>query len=297
MAIVLGAVFGTGLVAAVYGMRPPRPALATTLTALNCPDVLNRESETDQSAGVLARAGRRAAPLLRAMGLPSAPVRADLLLAERSVEAHLASKGAAALVGLVTPWAATALFTLAAGTWSGWWVPASVSLLLGVALFFAPDHDVRQVARRRRDELRHTLATVLDLTVIALAGGAGLQQALNDASLACRGWAASQIRTALSTAAMNSSSPWHHLGKLGERAQVPDICELAASLSLAGTEGAKVRASLHSKARAMRRRHLAEAEGTARAATERMALPIMLQFLGFLVFIGTPALAHVLAGL
>jgi tight adherence protein C len=68
-------------------------------------------------------------------------------------------------------------------------------------------------------------------------------------------------------------------------------------VSLAGSEGARVRVSLEAKAVAMRRRQLTDAEAAAQAATERMALPVIVQFLGFLVFIGTPALAHVLAGL
>ena len=75
------------------------------------------------------------------------------------------------------------------------------------------------------------------------------------------------------------------------------LSELAASVSLAGTEGARVRASLAAKAAALRTRELTDAEGDAQAATERMSLPVVMLFIGFLVFIGYPALASVLAGL
>lgn len=213
------------------------------------------------------------------------------------MEAFLAAKAASAGLGLILPWAATGLFALGTDTSPGWWIPTSASLLLAVCLFFLPDGEIRQTARHRRTDLQHTLAVVLDLTVIALAGGAGLQQALHDAAAAPRGWAADQIQRALATAQVTRTSPWQHLGRLGERTGVPDLCELAATVSLAGTEGAKIRTSLEAKAKAMRRRQLTDAEGAARAATERMALPVVLQFLGFLVFIGTPALSHVLAGL
>jgi tight adherence protein C len=72
---------------------------------------------------------------------------------------------------------------------------------------------------------------------------------------------------------------------------------LAASITLAGTEGAKVRASLAAKSAAMRTRQLAEAEASAQAATERMSLPLVVLFAGFLALIGYPAIVHVINGI
>jgi hypothetical protein len=66
---------------------------------------------------------------------------------------------------------------------------------------------------------------------------------------------------------------------------------------LAGTEGAKVRTSLAAKASALRTHQITDAESDAQAANERMSLPVMLLFLGFLAFIGFPALTQVLNGL
>jgi tight adherence protein C len=77
---------------------------------------------------------------------------------------------------------------------------------------------------------------------------------------------------------------------------LPDAV-LAASVSLAGTEGAKVRASLAAKAASLRTHELAEAETADQAATERMSLPVVLLFAGFLVFLGYPAVEKVLTGL
>ena len=42
---------------------------------------------------------------------------------------------------------------------------------------------------------------------------------------------------------------------------------------------------------------LADAEGAAQAATERMSLPLVLLFGGFILLIGYPAIVHVLLGL
>jgi tight adherence protein C len=162
-------------------------------------------------------------------------------------------------------------------------------------LFFVPDIAVRKKAAERRRQMRHTLTLILDLTAISLAGGAGVQQALADAAQAPHGWAAAKLRHALHVAQLTRTSPWQHLADLGRHLKVSDLSELAATLNLAGTEGAKVRASLAAKARAMRRRQLSEADGAAQAATEQMSLPVVLLFVAFLLLIGYPALAHVLA--
>ncbi|MFJ5034418.1 type II secretion system F family protein [Streptomyces sp. NPDC088560] len=143
--------------------------------------------------------------------------------------------------------------------------------------------------------MRHTLSLVLDLTVIALAGGAGIQQALAQAVDAPQGWAAARLRHALHVAQLTRTSPWPHLGDLGRHLAVADLTELASTLSLAGSEGAKIRTSLAAKARAIRRRRIAEADGAAQAATERMSLPVVGLFAAFLLLIGYPALAHVMS--
>ncbi|WP_432046013.1 type II secretion system F family protein [Streptomyces asiaticus] len=292
--IVLGAAFGAGLVALVYGLRPPRPALADVLASLDATappaDTGAPEEETEWAT----RLGRRAVPLVRALGFPAATLRADLAVCGTDVEKHVAGKATCAVAGLLTPWMALALVRFGAGMDIGWWMPLSGSLVLAAVLFFLPDISVRKQAAEHRQQMRHTLTIILDLTVIALAGGAGIQQALTDAVQSPRGWAASKLRHALHVAQLTRTSPWQHLGDLGQHLGVSDLTELAATLNLAGTEGAKVRASLAAKARAMRRR-LSEADGAAQAATEQMSLPVVLLFTAFLLLIGYPALAHVLA--
>src|SRR6185437_9587860 len=91
--------------------------------------------------------------------------------------------------------------------------------------------------------------------------------------------------------------PWETLGQLGTELGLPELGELAASITLAGTEGARVKSSLAAKAAALRTRQLADAEGAAQAATERMSLPLVLLFAGFILLIGYPAIVHVLLGL
>jgi hypothetical protein len=78
---------------------------------------------------------------------------------------------------------------------------------------------------------------------------------------------------------------------------VPALSELAAALHLAGSEGARVRATLTARAASLREHELADAEAAAASATERMSLPVVALFGGFLMFIGFPALQAVLHAL
>ncbi|WP_431953084.1 type II secretion system F family protein [Actinacidiphila sp. bgisy167] len=295
--MLLGALFGAGATGLVYGLRPPRPALADVLAALNAPTPQpDPPSAAGRGEGEWAtRLGRGAVPAVRALGFPNASLRADLAVCGTDEEQHLAGKAVCATAGLLTPWTAALLLRAGAGIQAGWWMPLAGSLSLAVLLFFAPDLDLRRKAARRRREMRHTLSLVLDLAVIALAGGAGVQQALTQAVAAPAGWAGTRLRHALHIAELTRTSPWSHFGDLGRTLAVSDLTELAATLTLAGSEGARIRGSLTAKARAMRRRRVAEADGAAQAATERMSLPVVGLFAAFLLLIGYPALAHVIA--
>ncbi|MCZ0972469.1 type II secretion system F family protein [Streptomyces albulus] len=294
--MLLGALFGVGITTVVYGLRPPRPALADVLTAVNAPvEPVHSPTRDVEEMEWATRLGRRAVPLVRALGFPTRSLRADLAVCGTDEEQHLAGKAACAMTGLVAPWAVVLLLRLGADVVAGWWVPLAGSLALAAVLFFVPDLALRRQAERRRREMRHTLSLVLDLTVIALAGGAGVQQALTQAIAAPQGWAAGALRHALHVAQLTRTSPWTHLGDLGRQLDVSDLVELSSTLSLAGSEGAKIRGSLGAKARAMRRRRVSEADGAAQAATEQMSLPVVGLFAAFLLLIGYPALAHVLS--
>jgi len=102
---------------------------------------------------------------------------------------------------------------------------------------------------------------------------------------------------ALDQARLARQTPWAALGRLGQQLGVIELSELAASVALAGTEGAKVRSSLAAKAASLRTHQLAEAETADQAASERMSLPVVLLFAGFLLFLGYPAVQKVLTGL
>ncbi|MEU0509311.1 type II secretion system F family protein [Amycolatopsis sp. NPDC006125] len=294
-ALLWGAGLGVGLWALVVYVFPPRPPLRALVDRLHAtpapPPILTADSD-----GWALRVGRPFIKPLAALGLPNRKLRNDLAVTGKSIEHHLAEKATLALTGLLLP-ILMHLLLVVADVGLGWEVPAVASLLFALGGFLLPDISVRQEAERRRSTFRHALSAYLNLIRVLLAGGAGVDGALSDAVNIGKGWAFQQLRRALVTAKLTRTTPWSTLGQLGTELDVHQLSELAASVSLAGTEGARVRASLAAKAAALRTRELTDAEGEAQAATERMSLPVVMLFGGFLIFIGFPALASVLGGL
>ncbi|MEU1605537.1 type II secretion system F family protein [Micromonospora matsumotoense] len=279
-----GLLAGLGLLLAVSGLVPARPGLGQALDAL-------RRAPAAPEQPTATRVRLMAAPL-RALGLPRRRMRADLAVLERPVALHLADQTLAVLAGLILPPAAMAalaaggvtfatgmpVWTSVAGAAGGWWLAEST---------------VRAEAGRRRDELRYALSAVLDLVVISLAGGAGLEQALDDACTDSHGWAAQRLRRAVDTARLLRMPPWQALDQLGEDTGVVELQELAATMSLAGTEGARIRNSLTIRAATLRAHQAAALEARANAATERMSMPVMLLAAAYLLFLLYPAVSTV----
>jgi Flp pilus assembly protein TadB len=174
---------------------------------------------------------------------------------------------------------------------------AVATLALAPIGFAVPDALLRSEAAARRRDFRHALGAYLDLVSIVVAGGSGPEGALHDAVRSGNGWAFRELEMALESARLAGAPPWEALARLGEELGVTELVELAASVSLAGEHGAKVRASLTAKAASIRDHELSETEAEAQAATEKMAIPVVLMLFGFLVFVGYPAMDNVLTGL
>jgi tight adherence protein C len=289
--LLAGAGLGFGILIVARSLHPARPMLAVALRQLNQPQVVVLDRRIQGSRPLASAA--RAIGLQRLIG-PS--VATDLRLLGRSSDAHLAR---CLVVGLVSALVAPAIVGLLALAGIDLAVELPVALLLGMALagILLPNVTVRTEAAKRRRSFNHSLSAFLDLVAVNLAAGRGIEGALDTAADAGRGWAFGEIRLALYRAKVMGETPWTGLDHLGEALGVSDLQELAASVSLAGDSGAKVRTSLAAKAQALRVKSLADAENAAQAATERMSLPVILLLCGFVIFIGFPAIMRVLNGI
>jgi hypothetical protein len=78
---------------------------------------------------------------------------------------------------------------------------------------------------------------------------------------------------------------------------VAEFEQLAATVGLAGEEGARVRESLAARTETMRAARVAEIEADNASDTEKMSLPLVLFGAGILTFVLYPSLHAVLTGL
>jgi tight adherence protein C len=288
----LGAVIGFGCLLLARAARPPRPSLAASLAALD------RRGPSVLEVGTAAAPGGAAAFLTRrirpAHRLRRATV-ADLRVCGRTAEQLAVEKVVGATAGGGVP-VLVGLVLVAGGVPPPVPTLAVAAVVFGVLGWVLPDLLLRDRARARRAAFAHVLSGYLDLVNVVLAGGAGVETALYAAADAGDGWVIGELRGALVRARSLRQSPWDAFADLGHDLDVPELAELAGSVRLAGEQGARIKASLAAKAASLRGHQLARVEAEAQSATERMALPTVLLFLGFLVFIGYPAVAQLLAG-
>jgi Flp pilus assembly protein TadB len=221
---------------------------------------------------------------------------ADLRVTGGTATSHLAQRAAFGLLGLL--WAPLVVLLMSiGGVRVGAALPLWVCVVLAPVGFAYPGLALRSAAADKRRGFRHALSAFLDVVAVSLASGRGVDTALNDGVRAGHGWPFAELERALSEARLLGESPWTALARLSRAIGVPELAELAASAALAGNEGARVRSSLAAKARAIRVRGLAEVEGAAQSATERMTLPVVLLMVGFIVFLGYPAIDRVINGI
>ncbi len=299
--LIAGMAAGGGVLLVVRGLVPRPPALAAALADLERPRraMASPGSPAGGAAGfgaVRERLGDTALRLLRAIGMAVERDAPDLRVTGCSVERFAADKVVTAWAFAVIALATTAVLSVG-GVALPWGAVALVVLGGAAAGFVVPDLSLRARAEARRRELRHALGAFLDLAVIVVAGGGGVETALHHASASGEGWAFTEIRRALDASRLAGEPPWAGLTRLADALDVGELRELAASMGLAGEHGARVRSSLSAKAASIREHQMAEVRAEAEEATEKMSVPTVLMLFGFIAFVLYPALQFVLEGL
>lgn len=281
-ALLTGAAFGLGVLLIVRGARRRTTSVDELVLLLDRPAPSGVQHRTPVVAGLVRHVERRT----------PAGLEEDLRVSGCNAERLAVDKLIAGVAGAAGPIAMHAL--LVAGG-SGF-APGllAVAVVAGCAVGFAhPTLRLRRLARRRRRQFEHALSSYLDLVNVVLAGGSGIESALEAAGDAGDGWVFEELRGALVRARATRRSPWVALGELGTALGVDPLTELASSVQLAGEQGARIRSSLAAKAAALRARQLTQIEADANAASERMGVPTVLMFVGFLILLGFPALQQI----
>lgn len=300
--MILGVLAGAGVAAGFLllaaGLWPAPAPLARVLANYDAarwapPDIVSAER-----GAWLARweraVGRPLADGFLSRGWLSPAVRADLAVLGRTPAEFFAGKAAGGLVGLLVP-ALTLGAAGAAGLAVPTLVPAWISLAGAVVGFLIPDLRLRARASQIRRDFRVATAAYLDLVAMRMASGAGLAEALGEAAQLGGGPAFVRLRGALADARTDGLAPAAALGRLGDELALPDLVDVAARLSLVDNSGAQAEASLRAQAASLRDRELTDVQGASAERSQSMLVAQVVLGFGFLLFLGYPAVAKVLA--
>ena len=294
-ALLVGGSLGGAVWLLAVAVSPPRVDLADAAGRWERRRHRYPTAEEASAGGRSDRVGQWLVRQAAHRGWQLSSLRADLALLDRTLESHLVTKALMAGAGLLLPTITSTALVLAAGINVPMVGSLLVSLMLAAAFFVAPDYSVKELAADRRADLRRALSCYLDLVAMSLAGGRGVPEALPTAAEIGHGWGFELLAHTVATARSTGVTPWVALGELGERTGISELQDLGSALTLVAHDGAKVRESLSARASSQRRRQLAEAEGDAKKANQSMTLAQIVLALGFLVFLGYPAMINVLA--
>jgi Flp pilus assembly protein TadB len=292
IAVLLGGGVGFGFVMVMRALESQPVPLADIVATLERPGLnLVDLAKTDPAdyqvmTSWQRRLGRFGIRLIESLGfIDGGVLKEQLRVLDKTIERHAYEKVFGAVVGFMLPVVMMLVIALAGVT---------VSPLLGLAAaivfaaggFFYPDLPLTEKVEKRRQAFRHAFSSYLDLVTIILAGGGGIESALEGAAEAGDGWSFAELRNALRRARLTRRTPWEMFDELGAELGIEELQELSSSVALAGGQGAKVKLSLIAKADAMRAAQAAQLEVAAEVQTEKMIVPVVVLIIGLVLFIG-----------
>ena len=217
-------------------------------------------------------------------------VRADVAITEGTLIKHAFEKLQAAIAsGFIV-----SCLAFVAGFVSGLTGMAFLFILAAIGGYFLPDIELKRKAEERREEFTEALTAFVSLAAVSISGGGGLQTALRDAVSVGGGWPFRYLKQSLASSALKNQSPWTGFDELGRRLNLPPLIELAGALGLAGSGGAPVTDTLRARAEAGRAKELTDAKTAAEKKTASLGIPLGVMLLGWVGFMGYPAVVSLL---
>jgi pilus assembly protein TadC len=294
LAMVAGALIATGLVLAVWRLAPAQPDLADVL------DRLSPHYQRRQAAAAAAPAGdgKERLGLWAMRHLPSGvwgrvPTR-ELALLRIPLSRFYAEKITFTLLGLVLPGLVTGVYSLM-GVQLPLVVPVAGTLVVAVGMWFIPNLNAHDDARRARAEFSRALGAYVDLVALERNAGSGPRQALEVAAGIGDSWVFQRVGEELARSRWSGQAPWDALTSLADELGLPELADLADIMRLSGEEGAQVYATLRARSLAMRTAMLTAEQGKANEVSERMVLPGTMLGVVFIGLILAPALLRLLS--
>ena len=300
-AVGLGALAGAVIFLLILHLARPRPAPLVELArfdaahtaAAAAAQAVSVEPAASAPSGLPTAVGSWVARQLTLRGVTNSSLRQDLALTGRSYEQAMTRKVLFAAGGL--------LLSLRAGGRAGRGRcraahrgAADRGRAAGRGLFFLPDLEARGEATRRRAEFRHALGAYLDLVALEMAARAAPAEALPAAAKVGTGWPLVLIRDTLYRVTRGGRDPWAALGDLGRRIGVTELSDLGQLIALVANDGPGCGPPSPPARRPCAGVNWRTSKARAGKADQSMQMAQVLIGLGYLLFIGYPAMIAVL---
>jgi len=173
-------------------------------------------------------------------------------------------------------------------------VPAVAGLGLAAVMFFLPNYNALDDAKKARAEFRRALSAYIDLVATERHNGAGTRQAMETAAEVGNSWVFTRLTEELRRSRWSGIPPWDALRSLADELGLPELADFADIMRLSGAEGAGVYTNLRARSAAMRTAMLGDELADANAIGERMSIPGSVLGVVFMALLLTPALLGML---
>jgi hypothetical protein len=288
LALASGTLVALGVVLLVMRLMPAEPELAEALSRLT--PARRRPRSLDQSS---AATGKERIGVWAMKTLPPAlwvrtPTR-ELAILRVPLARFYGDKLTFAGLGLVIPPLLAWFFDLI-GLGFPVAIPALASLGLAAVMFFMPNYNAVDDARKARLEFSRALGAYIDLVALERNNGSGVRQAMESAAEVGDSWVFRRLSEELTRSRWSGLPPWDALHTLAEELGLPELDDFADIMRLSGEEGASVYATLRARSAAMRTAMLNDEIAEANAVGERMTIPGSLLGVIFMALLVAPSL-------
>jgi hypothetical protein len=157
-------------------------------------------------------------------------------------------------------------------------------------MFFLPNYNAIDDARKARLEFARALGAYIDLVALernngsGATAGDGIRREVGDS------WVFTRLSEELTRSRWSGLPPWDALHTLAEELGLPELDDFADIMRLSGEEGASVYSNLRARSAAMRTAMLNDEIAQANAVGERMTIPGSLLGVIFMALLVAPSL-------
>lgn len=299
LAIFGGLIFGGALAAMVWRLAPTHPDLTDALDRLS-PDYVERRArriveDAERDLDKNEKLGLWAMRVFPAQAWVGTPTR-DLVVLRKPVAQFYGEKIVYALAGLVAGPVVAFVVSLWGFIDVGISFPIIGSLAAAAGMFFLPNYNAIDDAKKYRAEFTKALIPYYEFVATERLQGSGTSQALMRASSPelTNHWAFQRIRERLVRADLGTTTPWDALNDLASELSIPELGDLADICRLSGETGSQIYDHLRARASQMRSMLLSNEVAKANAVSERMYVPGGLLGVTFMLILIAPTLLRIL---